>query len=174
MRRHRTLFASLAAVAVILIGATVVSTSQFVLAQRESARARVEAQKSAQIATFLTDMLKGVGPGVARGRDTQLLREVLDRTADRIGGELADQAAVEGALRAVLGTTYRELGEYQDAEAQLTTALAIRRRDEGLDGPLALETTVDRRPRLLSGPHDRGGFPLRLGGRPAGRHAWIR
>jgi len=143
VRRHRTLFVSLAAVVVILIGATVVSTTQFVQAQRESARARTEARKSEQIAAFLTDMLEGVGPAVARGRDTRLLREILDHTAARVGDELHDQPEVEGTLRMVLGTTYRELGEYAAADSQLTTAQAIRRGAQGPDDPLALETTIE-------------------------------
>ncbi len=142
VRRHRTLFASLAAVAVILIGATIVSTSQYVQAQRESKRAVTEARKSEQIAAFLTDMLQSVGPGVARGRDTQLLREILDRTAERIGDELEGQPEVEGALRSVLGTTYQELGEYETAESQLAAALEIHRGTEGIESQQALESAV--------------------------------
>ena len=40
-----------------------------------------KALKSEQVATFMTEMLEGVGPAVAVGRDTTMLREILDRTA---------------------------------------------------------------------------------------------
>ncbi len=143
VRRHRSLFASLAAVAVILIGATIVSATLFVRAERESAKARTAAHESEQIAAFLTEMLQGVGPSVARGRDTQMLREILDHTAERIGEELVDQPEVEGTLRAVLGKTYRELGEYDVAEPHLVTALEIHRRLRGPDDPEALDAAVD-------------------------------
>ncbi len=143
VRRHRTLFASLSAVAAVLIGATVVSTSLFVKAERESARARVETRKSEQVATFLTDMLRGVGPAVARGRDTQMLREILDTTAERVGAELADQPEVEATLRTVLGTTYRDLGEYAVAEPHLLAAADLWRGTFGTDDPRSLAATVE-------------------------------
>ena len=41
-------------------------------------KAKVEANKSWQVAQFLKDMLQGVGPSVARGRDAPMLREILD------------------------------------------------------------------------------------------------
>ena len=63
---------------------------------RESER---DKQKAQQITTFLQDMLQGVGPSVALGRDTTMLREILNRTADRIGTELTNQPAVEADLR---------------------------------------------------------------------------
>jgi len=143
MRRHRTLFTSLAAIAVILIGATILSTTLFVKADRESARARTEAVKSEQVAAFLTEMLKGVGPSVAQGRDTQMLREILDHTAARIGTELVDQPEVEATLRTVLGTTYRDLGEYEAAEPNLNAALDLWRREQGSDDPRALVASVE-------------------------------
>lgn len=40
-------------------------------------------------------MLKGVRPSVALGRDTTMLREILDKTAERVGQDLQDQPEVE-------------------------------------------------------------------------------
>ncbi|MBC8423807.1 serine/threonine protein kinase [bacterium] len=143
VRRHRSFFAALAVVVVVLVGATIVSSTLFVRAERESARARLAARESEQIAAFLTEMLQGVGPSVARGSDTRMLREILDHTAERIGEELADQPEVEATLRTVLGRTYRELGEYEAAEPHLGTALEIRRRTRGPDDPAALESLIE-------------------------------
>ncbi len=61
-------------------------------------------------------MLEGVGPSVALGRDTTMLREVLDQTAVRIDSELEGQPEVEANVRSVLGSTYRDLGELEKAE----------------------------------------------------------
>lgn len=44
----------------------------------------------------MNDMLEGVGPSVALGRDTTLLREILARTEERLSEDLADQPEVGG------------------------------------------------------------------------------
>jgi len=57
-------------------------------------------------------MLQGVGPNVALGRDTAILREILDQTASRVGKELTNQPAVEAELRSVIGTLCYKTGQY--------------------------------------------------------------
>jgi serine/threonine protein kinase/tetratricopeptide (TPR) repeat protein len=141
--RHRTAFAASVVVAVVLVISSVVSTSLYFKAKRESERARVEALKSEQVATFMTEMLEGVGPAVALGRDTTMLREILDRTAERVDTELVGQPEVEASLRDVLGTTYRDLGELEAAEAQLRSAVATNRRVLGDDDPATLVSIND-------------------------------
>ena len=92
--------------------------------QADEARTRAEANEqkavtaaveSEQVAKFLEDMLEGVGPCVALGRDTKLLQEILDKTADRLGRELTNQPAVEAKLRSTIGEVYRALGKYEEA-----------------------------------------------------------
>ncbi|MEX1310781.1 MAG: serine/threonine-protein kinase [Candidatus Sulfomarinibacteraceae bacterium] len=133
VNRHRTAFAASVAVVAVLVVSSVVSTSLFFTAKRESERARVEALKSDQVAAFMAGMLEGVGPAVALGRDTTMLREILDDTAERIGSELREQPEVEAQVRIVLGTTYRDLGELEEAETQHRRALEISRRTLGDD-----------------------------------------
>ena len=65
------------------------------------------------MAQFLKDILEGVGPSVALGRDSTMLKEILDKTAERVGKDLKDQPEVEAELRSTIGTTYCELGEWQ-------------------------------------------------------------
>jgi len=98
--------------------------------QAEAAQktAETEASKSRQVAQFLKDMLQGVGPSVALGRDTKLLREILDKTVERVGKDLKDQPEVEAELRQTLGQVYRELGVYAPAETMLRQSLELRRR----------------------------------------------
>jgi hypothetical protein len=50
-------------------------------AEASATQARTEAAKSDQAARFMRDMLSGVGPSAAVGRDTAMLREILDATA---------------------------------------------------------------------------------------------
>src|SRR6185503_9339 len=75
-------------------------------AQANQKKAETEAAKSAQVARFLKEMLVGVESSVALGRDTKLLREILDKTADRVGKDLANQPEVEAELCVTLGYTY--------------------------------------------------------------------
>jgi tetratricopeptide (TPR) repeat protein len=90
-------------------------------------KALTEARKSEQVAAFMTDMIQGVGPYVALGRDTTILREILEHTSQRVGQDLSTQPEVEAELRSVLGRVYRDLGEYTKAEAMHRRALELYR-----------------------------------------------
>ncbi|MES2924459.1 MAG: tetratricopeptide repeat protein [Verrucomicrobiota bacterium] len=99
-------------------------------AEANEQRAEIEAARSQQVAQFMKDMLKGVGSSVALGRDTALLREILDQTAQRLG-ELKIQPDVESDLCVTLGSVYRDMGDYPKAEAMLKRSLAIRKKSYG-------------------------------------------
>lgn len=108
-------------------------------ARRATRLAKLEAeqhQRADQVAQFFKDMLKAIGPSVALGRDTTLLREILERTAERVGKELEGQAEVEAELRTILGETYHALGRYQESEDMHLRALALRERLFGIEHPL--------------------------------------
>ena len=68
------------------------------------------------MAQLLKDSLSGVRPSVALGRDTTLLKEILERASERVDEELDDQPEVEAEMRAILSSTYWEIGEYELAE----------------------------------------------------------
>ena len=78
-------------------------------AQTKKVTAQKESAKSQQVAKLLKDMLVGVGPSKALGRDTAMLREILDRTAERIGKELTNQPEVEIQVRTILAGTITSL-----------------------------------------------------------------
>ncbi len=166
MRRNKPVFASIAVVFVVLVCATIVSTTQYFKAERarleavaardvarqqrdraitaerraeeEAQRALTEAAKSEQIATFMKDMLKGVGPSKALGRDTTMLREILDQTAQRVGAKLANQPEVEASIRNTIGQTYVDLGIFGAADEHLRAAEAIATRELGDEDPQTL------------------------------------
>lgn len=128
VRRHRALVGGAAVLLVVLVAASLVSTTMYL-------RARTEAAKAEQAAAFLGEMLTGVGPSVARGRDTTMLREILDRTATRVSTELSGQPEVAAGIHQVLGQTYQQLGELEEAESHVNTALASHRKQHDGDHP---------------------------------------
>jgi serine/threonine protein kinase/tetratricopeptide (TPR) repeat protein len=93
-------------------------------AEANEKKASIEAQKNRQVTHFLEDMLKGVGPSVALGRDTRMLREILDKTADRVSKDLQDQPDVEAEIVNDIGEVYHALGQYEKAEQMHRRALA--------------------------------------------------
>jgi eukaryotic-like serine/threonine-protein kinase len=97
-------------------------------AETDKAEAQTEAVKSQQVTQFLENMLNGVGPAVARGQDTKMLRGILDQTAKSVGEEMTNQPAVEAELRTLIGRLYLEIGNYGQAEEMQRTALAINRK----------------------------------------------
>lgn len=131
MRRHRMGVALAGSVTVALIAGLAVSLIGFREARRERDRAEAETAKSRQVARFLQDMLAGVGPAVARGRDTAMLREILDQTAERVGKDLSDQPEVKAELQYTMGRVYDALGVFDRGEALHREALAIRRELRG-------------------------------------------
>ncbi len=132
--RHKTLFIGIGTVAALLVlGLILISLS---LARERGARleadaallhAKAEAAKSRQETRFLEDMLQSVGPSVALGRDTKMLREILDKTAVRIGTEMADQPATQAELQDLIGRVYVQLGAFDQAEAMHRAALDVER-----------------------------------------------
>jgi serine/threonine protein kinase/tetratricopeptide (TPR) repeat protein len=129
--RNKLLFCSIGLIAILLLVSLVAVTASLAkekqsrrAAETEKQTAQTEAAKSRQITLFLEDMLRGVGPSVALGRDTSLLQEILDKTGARIGKELTNQPAVAAELRSLMGQIYQELGRYDQAEIMDRAALA--------------------------------------------------
>jgi len=133
VRRNKLAFAAGAGIAAALVIGLAIALWQSIektRAYREQARLRQQAQteaaKSQQVAQFLQEMLQSVGPSVALGRDTKLLREILQKTALRLN-DLTNQPAVEAHLRTILGAVYGELDEHTNAVAMHQRALALRK-----------------------------------------------
>jgi eukaryotic-like serine/threonine-protein kinase len=99
-------------------------------AQADEKKAQTEAARSAAVAQFMKDMLNGVGPSVALGRDTTLLREILDQTAQRLNA-LNGQPEVEADLRMTLGVVYYNISDYDKSKAMLQGALVIQKKLHG-------------------------------------------
>ena len=131
VRRNKLAFAAAAAVFLALCLGFGISTWMFFREQQARRLARTEAKRSQQVALFLEDMLKGVGPGVALGQDTALLRGILDKTVTRLAKDLSDQPEVQAELCNTIGEVYRALGLYSKAEAMHRGARAMQAKLRG-------------------------------------------
>jgi hypothetical protein len=124
--RNKLLFIGIGVIVLLLVVSLIVVSASLAKERRSSV-------KSQQVTKFLEDMLNGVGPSVARGRDTIMLREILDQTAQRVGTEMADQPEVEAELRGLIARLYEQIGNYGRAEEMERVALAINRKYFGVE-----------------------------------------
>ncbi len=154
LRKHRGPAAAVAAVWLALacgITATTVAYVQANTAKRaesEQRRAAETARDEARQAEaearatvdFLTYDMLGLAPQGAPGSRGQevTIRVALDTAAPKIDHALGQNPRVEAAVRHVLGTTYRFLGDYDTAWYHLERAVALRRRLLAEDAPATL------------------------------------
>ncbi|MGD0615443.1 MAG: serine/threonine-protein kinase, partial [Verrucomicrobiota bacterium] len=127
VRRNKLTFFAIGAVIVALVIGLAVSTWMFFKEQQARQQAQTEAATSQQVAQFLRDMLKGVGPSVAMGRDTTILKEILAQTLERTGKELTNQPEVQVQLLNTIGRVYYDLGQSEQAEIVGRQALVVGR-----------------------------------------------
>ena len=140
VRRNKAVFAAFALAFFTLVAATVVSLSLYVQARYSAQRAESEVVRSDQIAHLLGTMLEGVGPSVALGRDTTMLREILAQTAERIDKDLEGQPGVEASLRTTIGSVYLALGQYELADKHLRRGEVLATNAFGKADPRTLGT----------------------------------
>jgi len=77
------------------------------------------------VAGFLQEMLAGVGPTVAQGRDTTIVRDIMARTEKRIADQLKDQPEVAAQLYLTIAGIYDQLGDYPKAESLCREAIRL-------------------------------------------------
>jgi eukaryotic-like serine/threonine-protein kinase len=120
-RNSRAVFAASAAVLALLLGGAA-ATLGLVEARRAQLRAEQSAATAQQVSDFLVGIFEVSDPGEAQG-NTITARAVLDRGADRIRADLADQPVVQARLMMVMGDVYRQLGLFAPAQALLEGAV---------------------------------------------------
>src|SRR5262249_30653378 len=115
-QRNKLLFAGIGVIALLLIVSLIAVSASLAKERRSRRLAEAASAKSQQVTKFLEEMLQGVGPSVALGADTKLLRRILDQTVERVGKEMAGQPKVEAELRNIIGGLYGELGSPAQGE----------------------------------------------------------
>ncbi len=114
-------------IGVVLAAATVTSSSLFFRARQAQQDAAAERVVAERVSGFLQDMLSSIDPQIARGRDTELLSELLDQASGRIDDELGETPRVAAALYHTLGMTKLTLAENESGEKFLRQAVDLQR-----------------------------------------------
>jgi serine/threonine protein kinase/tetratricopeptide (TPR) repeat protein len=143
VRRHRVAVMATATTLAALIVAVAGVTVGLVRASAARDMAQQERVRAEQVNTFLKDMLSGVSPFVAKGRDTTLLLDLLAETGARIDPELTNQPLVAADLHQTLANAYRELGSYAEAETHGRSAVTLLEGELGKKAPLTLQALRD-------------------------------
>src|SRR5262249_54072062 len=108
-------------------------------AERQAREAESEARATADFLT--SDMLSLAPDRAAAGTEMMMtISEALDAAAPEVDRMLSQQPRVEAAVRHVMGTVYRFLGEPEKALPHLERAVALRRRELGEDDPSTLNS----------------------------------
>jgi eukaryotic-like serine/threonine-protein kinase len=132
VRRNRGAVAAAALATLALLAGTGVAATQAIRATRAELAARADAETARQVSDFMVNLFEVSDPGVARG-GTVTARDLLDRGAARIRGDLVDQPIVRARVQTVIGDIYRKLGFYDPAVPLLEESLQAR---EKLLGPI--------------------------------------
>jgi eukaryotic-like serine/threonine-protein kinase len=135
VRRNKVAVAAVSAVVAALLIGLCLAAWQFIDKSKAYERVRIEADKSKQVARFLKDTLKSAGPSVANGRDISILKEILDRTSERVGRELTNQPEAQMEIRRILSQTYQDLDLLKQSETVAREALALGRNSLGESHP---------------------------------------
>ncbi|HEX5443231.1 MAG TPA: tetratricopeptide repeat protein, partial [Pirellulales bacterium] len=112
-------------------------------AQAAARQAQIEAATAQAVTDFLQrDLLSRANPSQEPNRDLKL-RDVLDRTAQHIGGRFEKQPLVEASVRETIGKAYQTLGIYEEAARQFVAAKDLRRRESGENSTQVARDNVD-------------------------------
>jgi tetratricopeptide (TPR) repeat protein len=128
-RRHkRMLIFSTASLVGMAITSGLAVTAYLARLEAEEQRriAEIEAETAKQTTDFMVGLFAVSDPSEALG-NTITAREILDKGAERIDEELADQPEIQATLMATMGTVYTSLGLY-DAAVPLVAKSVERRR----------------------------------------------
>ncbi len=134
IRRHRVGVAAVSAAVAALVLGLAASLWQAGVAARERDRARQEAKRAAQVKEFLVEVFVAADPAQAKGEELTA-RELLERGADRIERELADEPAIQAELTRAVGQILGSLGQYPRARALEERSLELLRQAYGPEHP---------------------------------------
>ncbi len=144
-RRNRGLLiaAGSAATALVLgIGALsygyLVAAAERAEAREQFTRAESALAQARSATAFLSTIIGGINPEVARGRDTTLLLDLLDDAAERAAVELRNQPEVYAQVRVAMGAALLGLARFEEAEPHLSSALQHYSTVEGPDSRNAI------------------------------------
>jgi non-specific serine/threonine protein kinase/serine/threonine-protein kinase len=142
VRRHKVGVAASSLVLIALLVGLAGTAFGLFKAQRAEGQARQEAATAERAIELLVGLFEVSDPSEARG-NAITAREILDKAAERLGGELGEQPVVRAALMSAVGRVYQNLGLNAAAKPLFEGALATRRRHLGDDHPDTLASITD-------------------------------
>ncbi|MCC6284310.1 MAG: serine/threonine protein kinase [Phycisphaerales bacterium] len=115
------------------------------LAQAKASQTTAEesARRADAVAVFLRDMLASVAPDVALGRDTTILRGMLDEAEHRLRTQLTDDPAVRCEILHTIGYTHLKSGDPARAEPLLREAAELCEQSRGPEDLNTLSMWLD-------------------------------
>ncbi|HLH55578.1 MAG TPA: serine/threonine-protein kinase [Verrucomicrobiae bacterium] len=129
--------------AMVTMAVIVLAVVPYYLALREARIAKTQSHRSEAVARCLEDMLKGVKPSYALGRDTTMLRDLLDHATNQFESDLKGEPEVQAEMCMTLGGVYQELGAYEVAAQMFAKALEIYQPRLNRDDPLLAQCLSD-------------------------------
>ena len=118
--RNRLAFAAGVLLSLALAAAVAGTSWGYVNAERGRREAQLQRDRARTAQLFLEGTFGGIAPEVARGRDTALLGDLMDKAAARIErGELAADPDTERELRLVISRVYHDIARFDDARRVL-------------------------------------------------------
>lgn len=96
----------------------------------ERDRARVQAETTERVKSFVLSMFEDNDPTYGGGRELSA-RDVLDAGARRIADELGEEPAIRAEMHRTVGGLYESLGAYDEADHHLSTAVELMRQVHG-------------------------------------------
>lgn len=130
VRRNRLAVALITALAITLIGATVISTSSLVRERRQ--RDRAEA-----VNTFLNDVISRANPNTG-GKDLTM-RDVMSQAEGNVATSFASQPEVEAELRRTIGWAYYNISDFPAAQRNLAKSIELFNSTVGQNNPQTLK-----------------------------------
>jgi len=126
VRRNRWGVAAGVALAATLLMGLVGTTWQARRAAAERDRAREEAARTASVTAFLQSVLASANPDWTQGGSREItVREVLGQASLRLDSELSRAPEIRAQILRTLGLSYRGMGLYDEAVANLRDALDL-------------------------------------------------
>ena len=130
VKRHKVGVTAAVVVLMAIIAGITGTTVGLLKARRAEQRAVKEARNTKQVSDFLVAAFQVSDPSESKG-NTITAREILDRGAENIEKDLADQPLNQARLMNTIGEVFMNLGLYDKADSILNKALKIRREKLG-------------------------------------------
>ncbi len=138
IRRHAAVVSVVSIVILALAGFAALMWVQRQKLEAQSAVVAQERDRAAQVSAFMVDIFSAADPFNAQGHEVTA-RELLERGAARIQGDLNQQPEVRAQMLDSIGYAYQRQGDQQRAIPLLEQSLQIRR--QAATGPSGLLVT---------------------------------